>query len=166
MSSAKAQDKPKNITFRGNNISFVYQVDTVLVEDPVTGEITARVIREEQIDQLNGKQVYRSGLSTEPIGAAAQSDIKSFISGTLAELEREPFISYLELVIDEQGKVAFIDLQLHDRFINSTRFTEEFAGNSEAITDKVLQRLESIKFLPAQKDSKPVPFAVVISWPY
>ncbi len=150
---ASAQNiKTVTETFEGNTVSISVQIDTVQLEDPVTGEWLIRFEKLEKITTLNGATIYYGKDATEPVGAAAQSTFKDFVGNLVnEELKNAKNIHSMDIVIDDKGEVGFIRFLFLKSGKNAEKETEYFRK-------KIMDRLKGIHFIPAKRNGKAVPY--------
>ena len=155
--AASAQNiKTTTQKFEGNTVSIIVQVDTIMIIDPVTDESVIRFEKREKIQTLNGKDIYYDKEAREPVGGASQNEIKSFISGLVNEdLKKGEDIHNMDVIIDENGNLGFLRFQ----FIQGGKGSENKTG---AIRKKIMDTLRGVKFIPAQRNGKAVPYGTAI----
>lgn len=145
-----------NKTFEANNVSILVQIDTIIMIDPVTGEEFIRFEKLEKIQSLNGKDIYYGNEASEPVGAASQSDIKTFISSLVNEdLKNAKDVHNIDVIIDEEGNLGFLRFQL---FKGGNGSEKEI----EPIRRKIIEKLKGVHFIPAKHNGKAVPYGTAI----
>ena len=152
---AFAQPKTETITYQSNTITMEYLYDTMMVVDPETGEERMVVSKKEKLDLLNGAPIFYDEQAAQPVGAASQKNVQSFVrdlSGVKELLEGELNLNRVAIVIDEKGNVSYIHV-----------FPNSRADETVEKRTKLAALLKDVRFFPAQKEGKAVPYGVHIN---
>lgn len=149
------------VIYNGNIITFKQVgLDTFEVIDPVTEEISIKFEASIKPGKVNGKEIYREQESDEPVGGASQKDLNSYLKNYLrSELEAiKPYYNSLELVINEKGELAYLDIHLLKfRSWGSCSIGLSDAKETE-VRNNITNKLMALKFIPAKKDGNDVPY--------
>jgi hypothetical protein len=151
------QTNLRTITYNGNEIITSLRVDAVQVIDPRSGQKENLATGILIVQKLNGKDVhsaYRYGLGfvTPPRKRGLFARNNFFFDTDLSmhfqkEL-KEMVDPYFIVVIDEEGKLACF---------SSGNFSDNETLHPKA--KEIENKLASMKFAPAEKNGKPVPYA-------
>jgi hypothetical protein len=137
--------KTKEINYNGNVITLLTQYDTVVVQDPETGEERLVVTGRETLDRLNGKKIYFYDDAMPPIASASQPDFKTYLSSMFGQDVRDARLE-ITAMINENGKLGYFTVTNHP------------SNNTPAKAKEIETKLAEIKFIPAQKEGKAVPY--------
>ena len=115
------------------------------------------VAQTESPHKLNGQAIFHYKAVQQPTGKAAQKDFGTFLREYFAEeismLHQLAGNQSAVLVINEQGKAAYIQIDLKK-------------SSSDKLSPSLMQKFErkaaALNVLPAQKDGKPVPCYAII----
>jgi hypothetical protein len=147
------------VTVNAENINVTPVIDTILLTDPVTGEVHyKKSIRQlPLISYRSGLPIFKDKEASEPVAKAAQESIAAFIKELCAE-EFEKSKDYYDIVmvlINENGKVDMLN----------TNFFIKKSKDSEALHTGMWEKLNNITFIPAKKDGNAVPYLVTFAAP-
>lgn len=106
------------ITYNGNVFETkLPDPDTVMVEDPATGELVLRIARKEypEINTMNGEQVYSSAYYTDEYTEAAHNKLKEVAHEIARKYAGEVrpgnyTVGMNNVVIDKDGKIVFAEV--------------------------------------------------------
>lgn len=157
-----AQSHPTNgIEHYGADvITLAYIYDSIWVEDPETGEITLKIVRQEKRDLFNGEKLYYGDQASQPIGAASQSTLETFITNFLGEdiinFEKKHGTFSCAIIVNAKGKIVFLKSNRHTQ--NDAEAKEE----AEKYKD-IENKLRTLELIPAKKDGKAVYYGTSIN---
>jgi hypothetical protein len=152
---AFGQKQIRKIDYKGNRILLSILPDTLLVDDPESGETKTITGRFLSIEKLNGKKIYDYGTNSlvQPYIATEKSnpdvDFDRYMSSLFkAELDVSGNSSYI-VVIDKKGRLAC--------FIPSFGWLDNVVLHPTA--REIEGKLTEMKFKPAKKNGKAVPYS-------
>lgn len=141
--------------------------DTVMVQNPVTGEMELRISRLDSFPvTMNGKEIFRvselSRTETETYLKTTGAEIKNYyaekMKPAISKLSNGTYSIVSYLILDEKGNIVY-----HDKVTISDRNWTPTTPDSEmAMRKKVAEELEKIiantnkKFSPAKRSGIPV----------
>lgn len=167
--SQKMERKGNMVTYKGNKFELSKeQVDTIEMQDPVSGEIQTRVVKMiPQPIKMNGKKVYHGdGVNTDYVGANGNLRTAMLLQmkGELVRLQQGEYRFNLEnLTVDEKGAVVYFEnggitgIGPNHTVLGAPPVDGAAQKRIKALIDRALN---GKLFRPGIKDGKPVPAAV------
>lgn len=154
---------PQVITekYKNNVVTYHCEDDTTVFEDPDNGIFEYRIVRSEKM-LLNNKPVFCDERACEPVGCADQCDLNTFIKELwkeeLARLKGKTDHFYTEIVIGEDGKLAYFEpnMKMKKRPYTSQNDLDDILCSMET-------KLEKVTFVPAWIEGKAVPYGLSIN---
>lgn len=167
------------ITYNGNKFEKqTSDVDTIMVQDPVSGEIQmVLTTREGPIVKMNDKDVltdYYHFDKQRPIEVVQiVNKVKAEVSSNIInevnniqQSESATFSYYIHnLVVDETGKVVYYELA-GTKYIRSSKDGTQYEIPEtirKAIAQKITNVLQDVNATIMHKDGKPIPYVLYIS---
>lgn len=146
----------------GNEIMItVPQIDTILSENPETGEIFSYLITHAQVTRLNGKPVYSALSDITPANTGEKGWERTIEKRLRRELRQSRnYFDEVWIVVDKNGKPAYLDVKYRE-----TPSPDSDAHMPEkkkvAITRRITRKLSALQFTPAKNGSEAVPYFLV-----
>jgi hypothetical protein len=133
--------------------------DSSIVEDPETGEMYLVMTYRKQTDLLNGKQIFSRNEAIQPIGSPSQADLTNFLHTHLEDeldrIKRMQYVVRVEIVIDENGSLAYFEPKEPYEWEKNNIASEQF--------QIMKKKLASVHFIPAKKKNRAVPYMIEVS---
>jgi hypothetical protein len=129
----------------------------IAVINPDTDEITYRKARLRRITLLNDRPVYKGNEAR-----AAKVPFRNWNRMMERRLRQElkeswNYFNEIELVVDEAGKVAYLDVKFWDTRLDAQR-TRMDENKRKELTERISHKLTALRFKPAKKDGYAVPY--------
>jgi beta-lactamase regulating signal transducer with metallopeptidase domain len=174
--STKATKEGNIVHFNGNTVELTQELrDTIPIEDPVTGEVTTKVIiLDPNPVKLNGQRVYRAPeVQYEAAYNGKENALDEYLmNGIQGQLNGLPDGSYrftaANIVIDKNGKLVYYEIVGPTR-----RDLKTFADLP--VDDKLKKKLQNTlselltnapRFKPAKQNGQAVDFLLTDSSPF
>ncbi len=136
-------------------------IDSIPVEDPVTGNITIGVVRREPMpEKINGLYIPKCDLDTPAVFPGKEKYLTKYLlehlSPELSKLNDGEYTINVSLFIDQKGKVGAF---YYDEIMTSrTRDQKIDTAIQQKVYDKLCSLLVSLPaFIPAQLNGESVP---------
>jgi hypothetical protein len=166
-------DKSKQVEkvfFKGNEFAFKsFPPDSVMIEDPVTEQISIRVvIQEPRPIAMNGKPIYSDDSYIRAVFNGTENTLEQFLFEQLkAELNRLDDGIYQirasNVVVDDKGKVVYYNLQGLEPMYMPGKNTVITDGLKAEMMSRISKLLEGpVNFKPAIKDGKSINSVITI----
>lgn len=159
------------ITYNGNKFKMAEpKTDTFELEDPITGEhLTQIAVLNPKPLEMNGMKIYSVDEAAVPEYAAGNSTLEELVmkavSQNLPPLPDGDYnIDLTNVVLDENGKVAFYELKgfKHSDYSNLNFVTNDTAEKIALLIDNTLNDAPALK--PAMLKGAKVPYLMQTSF--